>query len=105
MNSYIISEIQNEVEKLNNNGEITNLTYGTQQDRVYNVLNVVFDKNDKHISVVCSFNYILYKLFVTICTNPNTNKVINLSYSDQFLYQTNDLIVKIILNKVFDSIE
>ena len=56
MNSYIISEIQNEFEKLNNNGEITNLTYGTQQDRVYNVLNVVFDKNDKHISVVCSFN-------------------------------------------------
>lgn len=105
MNSYIISEIQNEFEKLNNNGEITNLTYGTQQDRVYNVLNVVFDKNDKHISVVCSFNYILYKLLVTICTNPNTNKVINLSYSDQFLYQTNDLIVKIILNKVFDSIE
>lgn len=44
MNSYIISEIQNEFEKLNNNGEITNLTYGTQQDRVYNVLNVVLTR-------------------------------------------------------------
>lgn len=99
MNSYILSEIEKEFKHINNK-EITNLKYDIIKTNIYDTLNIAFDKDGKHISVMCTFNYILYKLFVSICVNPDTNKIVRLSYSNKFLKQCNDMIVKEILNNL-----
>lgn len=102
MNSYILNEIEKKFNLLNKYNKITKLKCDTTKTNVYDTLNITFDKDGKPFSVMCTFNNILYKLIISICLNPETNEIVRLSYSNQFLKQCNDnnMIVKEILNNL-----
>ena len=108
MDNNILSKLEKEFKHINNK-EITNLKYNINKYDDYDILNITFNKDNKHISVSCNFNYILYKLHIEICIISNNNpQVTNLSYSNEFLtdYNTNrhinvgNLIIKEIFKQI-----